>query len=75
MERHRHIRRVAANSVVMPDMTLLSPGVVQIENGIVTDTFVLTREHPFTEWIGGRLRLRKSKDDKMVAYKGNMKIE
>ncbi len=63
------IRRIAANSVVLPDSSVLNLAVLELEEGIVTKVSPLERELPFTEWIGGSVTLHAGDDGKLYAYK------
>lgn len=63
-------RIVAANRVVMPDIRTVTLGVVEIEGNCVCSVSRLDGEQPFTEWIGGTIRLVRSADGALHAYKG-----
>lgn len=50
-------RIVAANHVILPDGKELSPGVVEIDGTTVVRFYRLEQEQPFTEWLGGTIRI------------------
>lgn len=50
-------RIVAANHVILPDGKVLSPGVVETEGSAVLRFYRLEHEQPFTEWLGGTIRI------------------
>lgn len=50
-------RIVAANHVILPDGKELSPGVVEIDGNTVVRFYRLEQEQPFTEWLGGTIRI------------------
>lgn len=50
-------RIVAANHVILPDGKVLSPGVVETDGTTVVRFYRLEQEQPFTEWLGGTIRI------------------
>ena len=46
-------RRIAVNRVVLPDSSVLNLAVLELDDGVVTNIRPLTKELPFTEWVGG----------------------
>lgn len=50
-------RIVAANHVILSDGKELSPGVVEIDGNTVVRFYRLEQEQPFTEWLGGTIRI------------------
>lgn len=50
-------RIVAANHVILPDGKELSPGVVETDGTTVVRFYRLEQEQPFTEWLGGTIRI------------------
>lgn len=51
-----HLRRVAANEVIVGD-ELLRQAVVEISNGRVVGYHTFTDEQPFTEWLPGTIHI------------------
>ena len=68
-------KRIAVNSVVTPEGTVLSPAVIEFEEGVVAKVYPLERELPFTEWLGGTVTLQEDADGRLTAYKDGEKIE
>lgn len=68
-------RRVAAHSIVYPDGKEMEMGMVLIEHGIVTGCRPLQGEPPFTEWVGGTIKLKTNGKGQVTAYKNQLKIE
>ena len=54
-------RIVAANHVILPDGKELSPGVVETDGTTVVRFYRLEQEQPFTEWLGGTIRIVEEK--------------
>ena len=65
------MRRIGANDVITPDGEILSPAVVEIDNGMVQQWYRLDMEMPFTEWIGGTIELQADNNGKIMAIKNN----
>lgn len=59
-------RRVAAHHVVA-DGCVLSPGVVELENGQVIRCYVLESELPYTEWMDGTIEVVNEANGRRVA--------
>ena len=53
------IRRCAANQVVTLEREVLAPGVVEMENGEVVACYLLRGEQPMTEWLGGKIEIKR----------------
>ena len=65
------MRRIGANDVITPDGEILSPAVVEIDNGMVQQCYRLDMEMPFTEWIGGTIELQADNNGNIMAIKNN----
>lgn len=65
------MRRIGANDVITPDGEILSPAVVEIDNGMVKQWYRLDMEMPFTEWIGGTIELQADNNGNIMAIKNN----
>lgn len=65
------MRRIGANDVITPDGEILSPAVVEIDNGKVEKWYRLDMEMPFTEWIGGTIELQADNNGNIMAIKNN----
>ena len=65
------MRRIGANDVITPDGEILSPAVVEIDNGMVQQWYRLDMEMPFTEWIGGTIELQADNNRNIMAIKNN----
>lgn len=65
------MRRIGANDVITPDGEILSPAVVEIDNGMVQQWYRLDMEMPFTEWIGGTIELQDDNNGNIMAIKNN----
>ena len=63
------MRRIGANDVITPDGEILSPAVVEIDNGMVQQWYRLDMEMPFTEWIGGTIELQADNNGNIMAIK------
>ena len=50
-------RKLAAHLVIMPDGACHPMSVVEIADGTVLSVRPLRGEDPFTEWMGGKLRV------------------
>ena len=68
-------KRIAVNSVVKANSTVLSPAVIEFEGDAVVNVYPLERELPFTEWLGGTVTLQEEADGRLTAYKDGEKIE
>lgn len=58
--------KYAANRLIVHDKIIIN-GVVEICNGVVKSYYSLSEELPFTEWIGGTIKLSE-KNGELVAY-------
>ena len=59
-------RRVAAHHVACNGQ-VLSPGVVELENGQVTRYYLLEGELPYTEWMDGTIEVVDEANGRRVA--------
>lgn len=67
------IRKVAGHEVHMPDGSILQLGVVELVDGMVRKTYLLTEELAQTEWIGGTITIRQEGEN-LRAYKNDKTI-
>lgn len=51
-----HLRRIAANTIILPDGTQLHNHVVELLSGRLVNVYPLEGELPLTEWLGGTIR-------------------
>ena len=61
-------RRIASNEVMTPENQCLFQQVIELKDGVVTNLYPLVMEIPKTEWVQGRLILRKGADGFVRAY-------
>ena len=64
-------RRIASNEVVTPEGQCLKQQVVELTDGVVSRLYPLEMEQANTEWLRGRLVLRKDSGDSVRAYYNN----
>ena len=64
------IRRVAAHEVNVYGNELLEMAVVEILKGRVVNYYSFSDELPLTEWLGGRIEIRKEGDCLSAYWKG-----
>jgi hypothetical protein len=62
------IRRVAAHEVDVCGKETLSIAVVEISEGRVVNYYTFSDELPMTEWLGGRIEIKKNEDGSLSAY-------
>ena len=61
-------RRIASHEVMTPENQCLLQQVIELKDGVVTNLYPLVTEIPNTEWMQGRLVLRKCADGLVRAY-------
>ena len=66
----KQIRRVASNEIVVEGKTLRQY-VVEIVDHQVVDYYSFKEELPFTEWLQGKIELRKDENGFLQAYLNN----
>ena len=64
------IRRVAAHEVDVCGNEVLEMAVVEILDGRVVNYYTFTDELPMTEWLGGRIKIRKEGECLSAYWKG-----
>jgi hypothetical protein len=64
------IRRVASNEITV-EGKILRQYVVEIVNHRVVNYYRLEDELPLTEWLGGKIELRKNADGFLQAFLNN----
>ena len=62
------IRRVAAHEVDVFGKETLSMAVVEISEGRVVNYYTFSDELPMTEWLGGRIEIKKNEEGSLSAY-------
>ena len=68
-------RRIACNELIDLEGRLLTLYVVELRNGIPSAHYPLSEEIPNTEWMTGRVEIKKDGDGIVRAfYKGNLII-
>jgi hypothetical protein len=68
-------RKIASNQILMEDGSVLTRSVVEIAEGVVQQCYPLTQELPFTEWLGGPVRLIRDEQGLLRAYYNNKIIQ
>ena len=66
----KQIRRVASNEITIEGETLRQY-VVEIVDHRVVDYYSFQEELPFTEWLAGKIELRKDKNGFLQAFLNN----
>ena len=66
----KQIRRVASNEITIEGETLRQY-VVEIVDHRVVDYYSFQEELPFTEWLEGKIELRKDENGFLQAYLNN----
>lgn len=66
----KQIRRVASNEITIEGKTLRQY-VVEIVDHRVVDYYSFQEELPFTEWLAGKIELRKDKNGFLQAFLNN----
>lgn len=64
------IRRVAAHEVDVCGNEVLEMAVVEILKGRVVNYYTFTDELPMTEWLGGRIEIRREGERLSAYWKG-----
>lgn len=62
------VRRCAAHQVLNPDGEVTEMGVVEIRDGVVVDSYPLHGEQPMTEWLGGKIEIKRDDTGALRAY-------
>ena len=70
-QKKTQFRRIASNEVVTPEGRCLTLQVVELTDGVVSSLYPLQMEQANTEWLQGRLILKKESDDTVRAYYKN----
>mgnify|MGYP007032389486 CR=1 FL=1 len=71
----KRLRKIASNQIVLEDNTILTLSVVEIQEGVVKEWHSLKNELPNTEWLGGKVCLRRDELGLLRAYYNNKVIE
>ena len=61
-------RRCGAHEVMLVDGTLLTQAVVEVEEGRVVNYYEFRDELPMTEWLGGRIEVKKDGEGILRAF-------
>ena len=64
------LRRVAANEVIIGEDKLIQ-AVVEIEEGRVVNYYEFRDELPLTEWLGGKIEIKRDDEGILRAYQNN----
>lgn len=62
------VRRVAAHEVDVCGEYLLNNAVVELSGGHVRNYYTFSLELPFTEWLGGTIKIIRDSDGGLIAY-------
>lgn len=58
--------KFAANRIITDDGIIIN-GIVELNNDIVVDYYAFDEEQPFTQWLGGTIKLLREEGN-MVAH-------
>ena len=72
MKKQIQSRRIASNELLMPEGELLTQQVVLLEEGYVVRVHPLEKEEPQTEWLQGKIELKKQNNGLRAYYKGKL---
>jgi hypothetical protein len=64
------LRRVAAHEVIIGEDKLIQ-AVVEIEEGRVVNYYEFRDELPLTEWLGGKIEIKRDDEGILRAYQNN----
>ena len=64
------IRRVAAHEVIVGEEKFIQ-AVVEIEEGRVVNYYEFSGELPLTEWLGGKIEIKRDDEGILRAYQNN----
>jgi hypothetical protein len=64
------LRRVAAHEVIIAEDKLIQ-AVVEIEEGRVVNYYEFRDELPLTEWLGGKIEIKRDDEGILRAYQNN----
>lgn len=64
------LRRVAAHEVIIDEEELIQ-AVVEIEEGRVVNYYEFRDELPLTEWLGGKIEIKRDDEGILRAYQNN----
>ena len=70
-QKKTQLRRIASNEVLTPEGKSLTLQVVELSEGVVSSLYPLQVEQANTEWLQGRVILKKESDDIVRAYYNN----
>lgn len=68
------LRKIAANSVEWNEH-VFTPGVVEICDEIAKNAYRLEDEPPFTEWLGGTIKIKSDENGLKRAYHNGKPIK
>ena len=67
-------RRCGAHEVMLPDGNMLRQAVVEMVDGRVVNYYEFRDELPMTEWLGGRIEVKRDEDGTLSAYWNKKKL-
>ena len=67
-QKKTQLRRIASNEVLTPEGRCLKQQVVELADGVVFRLYPLEMELANTEWLQGRMVLRKENDSVRAYY-------
>ena len=62
------LRRCGAHEVMLPEGEILRQAVVEIEEGRVVNYYEFRDELPMTEWLGGRIEVKRDDEGILRAW-------
>ncbi len=68
------LRRCGAHEVLLVDGTVLQQAVVEMEEGRVVNYYEFRDELPMTEWLGGRIEVRRDEEGILCAFHQGKKL-
>lgn len=68
------LRRCGAHEVLLADGTVLLQAVVELEEGRVVNYYEFREELPMTEWLGGRIEIKRDGEGLLCAFHQEKKL-
>jgi hypothetical protein len=65
------LRRIGVHEIVLPNGDILHQAVVEIMNDFVVNYYEFRGELPLTEWLGGKIEIKRDDEGILRAYQNN----
>jgi hypothetical protein len=65
-------RQIACNELILPEGQTKTLCVISLEQGYVVRVHPLEKEEPQTEWLQGKIELKKQNNGLRAYYKGKL---